>query len=376
MAGWRVEQDLIRPAFSSQARLSEFSRLVVIQPAGENTQALASLQQTVTRLEREVRPAASLMDWLWRFSPAIAWLPAADQEVSAWAVQAERLQKDIESASTLFNASSLLLETYYEAEDMLLRPGAPTPSAALKTKATDLESSYATVLDELASVISVSRRHTPAIRMYPFGDALQLLDETEERMLSASRIGREATLLLAELLETGELVRPLLLEFASDQNGLTPLTLEALKTTLTDLDRRLQFALARSNRLAKLMTQADYGGQLLERLGVMEDALEVLLNVTLASSAGLEAFEPVLQSAQTSGTGLLDTDGGLVSAIRAVNGKQNEIDKALALLEEAQLALAELKSRSQPPQGLREFERTVEVLSDGLSLLNPNPPKG
>ena len=315
------------------------------------------------------------MDWLWRFSPAIAWLPAADQEVSAWAVQAERLQKDIESASTLFNASSLLLETYYEAEDMLLRPGAPTPSAALKTKAADLESSYATVLDELASVISVSRRHTPAIRMYPFGDALQLLDETEERMFSASRIGREATLLLAELLETGELVRPLLLEFVSDQNGLTPLTLEALKTTLTDLDRRLQFALARSNRLAKLMTQADYGGQLLERLGVMEDALEVLLNVTLASSAGLEAFEPVLQSAQTSGTGLLDTDGDLVSAIRAVNGKQNEIDKALALLEEAQLALAELKSRSQPPQGLRELERTVEVLSDGLSLLNPNPPK-
>ena len=107
---WRLILDVVPLALAAETRLTEIRELSAGDFADRDRASLDELQVQVDRIRSEVGPAAGYMTWLARFSPSLAWLPAIDNEIVAWAAQARRLDSDVESASTLLAASSQLLE--------------------------------------------------------------------------------------------------------------------------------------------------------------------------------------------------------------------------------------------------------------------------
>ena len=144
---WRLSIDLLPLALTAETRLTEFRGLSLRGLDATDEQLLADLQVEVDRIEAEVRPAARYLRWLAHFSPAVAWLPALDHELAAWAVQVDRLERDLAAASTLLASSSKLLDAYGEAQNGLLAQSARPSSPLLNAQASDLQSTFATALE-------------------------------------------------------------------------------------------------------------------------------------------------------------------------------------------------------------------------------------
>ena len=376
---WRFSVDLLPFALAAETRFGELRQLSVDEFPDDDGAAVIELRVKVNRLEKEVSPALRYMDWLKHFSPALTWLPPLDEEILAWAAQADRLQKDLDSASTLLSASSQLLDTYGRAEDILLSPRAGPPSAILRDRALGFESSFSTTSVDVADAVRAGQRLSPAFRLARLRDAMSLLEEAEGRMLSASRVGQRASALLVDLLEIGDRVQPLVGELVIDGYESEPLTLEELGTTLAELDERLQFAAIKSNGLARLVSGSVQSSSLQDRMDLLRDVLGVLLIVNGAARVGLQALEPAIHDAEASETGLLEDDGALVGAFDGVLDHKAEIGEALTLLEDARRTLADLEAGNAYARRVRplgDLITAVGLLQGGLQLAETIAPIG
>ena len=210
-------------------------------------------------------------------------------------------------------------------------------------------------------------------------DAMPLVDEVEERMLTASVIGQQASVLLAELLELGDRVRPLVEQFVVTEQDSKPLTATELRLTLAEVDRRLESATVKSGGLARLIAETEANGQFRGRLELLRNLLDVLLAVNRATLVALEIVEPTLQGAQASGEGLLGEDGTLLSVLNGVAEREGELNEALDRLDAARLTLTDLDSRSDQMQeisGLEDMVEAVDLLREGLQLVIDIAPVG
>jgi hypothetical protein len=376
---WRLSIDLLPLALTAETRLTEFRGLSLRGLDATDEQLLADLQVEVDRIEAEVRPAARYLRWLAHFSPAVAWLPALDHELAAWAVQVDRLERDLAAASTLLASSSKLLDAYGEAQNGLLAQSARPSSPLLNAQASDLQSTFATALEGVLGAPGAASGHAPAISTPRVRDAMALLDEVEERMVTALRIGQQASGLLVELLEIADLAQPLVGQFIINGQEPEQFTVEDLKTTLADLDVRLRFTLARSAGLARLIADSEQSEPLLDRMGLMRDLLGVLLSVNRATTVGLQVVEPAIQGARDSTGGLLGADGSLVPAFNGVADHEDSLREAVALLEDAEQTLLDLRFRgdhAQPLRGIEDLAAGVSLLRGGLQLVMDIGPIG
>ena len=377
---WRLSIDLLPFALSAETRVEELRGLSVAGVLDHDSAALADLQRSVDQIEAEVRPASRYTRWLARFSPAVSWLPALNYEVAAWAAQADRLESDLESASNLIAVSGALLEVYSAGQRILLspRPG-PSPSQ-LSAEARDLGSSFDATIEDLTEASRAGKRHRGAALSFPpVSNAVSLLDDVEERMIFASVVGRQASDIMADLLEMGDRIQPVLGQLMEDGYEAEPLTAEELRASLAEIDQGLQFALVKTDGLARLAADGDPGGPFHDRLELLRDVLRVLLVVSRATTVGLDSVEPVLRSADESKGGLLSGDGVLARTLDGIAEHADGLSEALSLLADAQRTLSELtlrSDRSVQPEGLQDLLAAVDLLAGGLSLVSDIAPIG
>ena len=368
---WRLSLDVLPLAINLDDRLVELRSLPVAEVIARDSASLADLQRKVDRIHADVGHAARLMRWQGRFAPAVAWIPVLDHEVVAWAVQAHRLQRDLDTAATLLTASSELLDVYGEAQTVLLSPRVQLSTSHLTARAHDLGSVFDTALKDVSTMDRAGQRHRPVLRVYRMRDLLSLLGEVEERMLSASQIGEQASGLLVELLEIGALVQSLVAQFIADGTVQEPLSVDELRMTLSELDGRLQSTSANTSVLVELVADVEQSGLLLDRLDMLHQVLDVLQSVNDATMIGLQAVEPALLGTEGSTAGLLGSDGTLVNALNGVASHGDEIGRAVSVLDEAQHTLDALQSmdgQSARVGELGDLSAAVGLLREGLQL--------
>ena len=137
LGAWHLTVNVLPVALTVDARMDEFRGLALGEFLEDST-SMATLQRRVDRLQAEVSPATAYASWLGRLSPALVWLPPVDYELAAWAAQADRLERDLATASRLLGASSRLMDAYSRAEADLLSFRNDRPSSLLGKEATDL----------------------------------------------------------------------------------------------------------------------------------------------------------------------------------------------------------------------------------------------
>ncbi len=376
---WRLSVDLAPLAGAAETKLTEFRRLSVGGLADPDGESLAELQGEVDLIEQEVISAARTMDWLARLSSALSWLPVLDYEIAAWAAQMDRLRSDVGSASTLLALSSRLVDACGDAQSVLLSPGAEASPELLTVQARDLAASFAETIEGLSEAAQAGRRRRPVFRITRVTDAMALLTEVEERMLTAFKIGQQASALLVDLLEIAEGVQPLVGQFIADDRRQDLSTAAELAATLDKLDEQLRFSLVKSRAIAKLVADSDPNDPLLEELNFLQDLQALLLTVNGATMIGLQVFGPAIQDAEASKAGLLESDGSLVSALNRLVGHESELGEAVAMLDGARQTLSDLKEGSnatQRLQGLGDLDTVVTLLHEGLHFLMSIAPIG
>ena len=376
---WRLGVDVLPLAFAAETRLTEIRELSESEVVAGDSAAIDEIQTTVERIRSDIGPAARYMTWLARFSPSLAWIPATDNEIVAWAVQASRLESDVESASTLLSATSVLLEQFDEAQSVLVSTRTASGDPVPGDRAREAEASFTIAFDAISAVTRVGQDKRPALRIPRVRRAMARLDEVEERMLTTSTIGRKASSLLVDLLELGDRVRPLVAQFGTAESESEPLTAADLKATLTEVAGRLKSALIGSEELATLITEAEQGAQFSGQIDILRVALNALLAVNEATLVALEAIEPALEDSRSFGQGLLGDEGALLAVLNSFADREDEINGVVASLDTARGTLADLESesgRTQSLRGLEELVTVVEMLRDGLRLVIDIAPVG
>ena len=218
---------------------------------------------------------------------------------------------------------------------------------------------------------SAGRRHRPKVTTPRLRRAVTLLGDVEAQVATALRIGRQASGLLAELVAVGDRAQPLVTQFIVEEGrGPEPLSVAELKSTLAELDSRLQFALIKSDGLAKLVNDNQQSTPIVDRLGGLHDVLSVLLSLNRAAAIGLQVVDPAVQEGGDS-AGLLTGDGGLVRMLNRLVEHEDRLAEAVAMLESAQETLLDLRSRGdqvQPAAVIEDLAAGVELLHGGLRL--------
>ena len=372
LGAWRLSLDVLPLALDAQSVLAEFQRLSAGDLVSGDSASLADLQVKVDAIELEVGHASRYLTWMAYLVPAFGWLPVLDHEIVAWAAQMERLRRDIDSATELLSISSQLLDAYERAQDDLLstQTGSmpPIPNAQMR----DLESSFASTFQRLENADCPGGLITPVYRVPRIRNALDLLTQVEDQMLTASEIGWHASGLLVELLTVGDQARSLLGQLVGDQYEHEPLTAEALETTVAELNSSLQFALVRSRQLDRLLADNELSATMLNQHAMLQKVLIVLLSVNRAAMVGLQVLEPALEDTQASRGGLLGDGGSLAPALDSVDDHRSELDEALVLLKDAQQTLADLESTSdlfRRLPGSADLVQVVSLLHEGLQLV-------
>ena len=371
VGAWRLSVDLLPLVLSAETRAAELRELSEGDLISDAS-SLTALNTTLDELQSEARPAARFGAWVWRFSPAAAWLPPLEHEVASWVAQSERLRLDLASAATLLAVSSQLLDSYSRAQDDLLHvPNGEGPRAP-GFRPGDLELSLASGFSDVTMAARIGRDHTPAFAFRRVSRTLAVLDEVEERMIASFRIGWQASALLTDLFEIGEQVSPLVAQFTADNYEQAPLTAEELRVTLDEIDRRLQFALVKSSGLAIMAADADVSDPLMSRVDLLQDVLRVLMTVNRATKLGLGSMESALRDTQHSEAGLLESGGGLMRVLGAAVENRDELATALALLRDAERKIADMRSGEKyasEADGLRELAGVAGRLRIGLELI-------
>ncbi len=369
---WRFSVDFLPLALDAETRVMEFRALSAGDLLAGDGESLGQVRTNVDQLELELRPAAQGADWLARFSPAIGWVPGLGHEAVAWVAQVDRLHEDVKSAADLLDASSRLLDLYTHSQSALVSPRVGQPASDISAEARDLETSFNTSFARVTEITNEGRRHATTIKLGPASDAIALLRDAEERMLSASRTGQQTSGLLADLVQLADSLRPVLGQFTTDGLDTEPLTVEELKAKLVEVDERLQFAVVKSRGLAKQLADGQQSGPLQQRLDLLEDVLGVLLIINRATMVGIRSLEPVLEQPGDPTEGLLGSDERLVSTLKGLADHTEEIGEALVLVEDAQRTLAELESNvshARQLSGLDDLVAAVRLIGNGLRLV-------
>ncbi len=327
---------------------------------------------SIGELRGQVTPAVRTTRWMARLSPAIAWLPGLDREVYAWAAQMERLDTDLTLASKLLEASPELLAAFESAETVLVDVRTDAAASTLGDSAADLEAKFssATMLIDDAERY---RLRMPGLRLPRLSLALEKLVEAEDQMRFASEIGLAGSQLLADLLATGESVRPLIGQLVDGVSDGPAASYGDLVGSLEELSRLVDSTRQQSADLAAKIEGEGEGLDLLDKLADLQLVLAALREIGTSASTVLDIMGPVLQS---EGTGLFDEGGSMIAAVDAVNSRLSDVSGAVADLELAQRLLGQVSQSGNGEGGLGDVMGMVDSLHDGIELLLEIAPLG
>ena len=197
---------------------------------------LGALGNEVAEVERAIGPAHSAMGWVWRLTPALSPVPGASRELAAWASQVERAHRDVEVARELMESGRGFWGLYDDAQAALQVQGVDI--AELKLEAERLSKTYEDAGRTLSTNAQLGRAYGLALKSPLARDLRSTLNEVEQEIAAASKVGQQATALLAELLDMANHAQPLVAQFRV--NGSEPATWSAdeLKAAFVNVQER------------------------------------------------------------------------------------------------------------------------------------------
>ena len=189
--GWRLASTVIPIALDAESGLSELRGSPVSRLLAEDPE-LDALRREVTELKADIEPAGRYMRWVGRLSPAFAWFHMARQEMDAWASHMDRVEADLEVATALIDSSSRLLDLYSDAETALVEAGAASSVQDLEAQVKELEDSFALSLETVSDSRRAGRRFSAGLQAPRIRRLADLLGDLEDRMVTASDLGRRS----------------------------------------------------------------------------------------------------------------------------------------------------------------------------------------
>ena len=365
-------------AIDTDGQLAELREISLGDLGAGDDQALSDLQSRLDHMRRDLGPAVEIARWAGRLSPAVAWIPGLSHEVEAWGYVASRANRDLGYGEVLLSQASELAVLYDDAEDILVRLSAAGPASQLETQTSEVKAELDALLSQIVGSSNADSHRAPTFDLPRLRSLLSTLDDTESELAVTVRLGRDAADLMTILLDISGETRPLIEQFDLEGGTQEPLSLDELRRIVGRLDQDIQFALIKSEGLAAQMTRVSQGESLVEKLTLLQDFLTVLLTVNRATIVGLQVVGPALNDASDMEGGLLGSDGVLPAVLTLVEDNRALIDGAVGQLDGALLILEAIRAdnrNSAVRSGLDDLERTVDMLSGGLSLDFPDRPK-
>ena len=232
-----------RQGLSSPPSLS--SGGAAIAPLGvDGAGALDDIRVRLVEVRGDLRPTARLVRLVGRFSAALSWLPLVDHEASVWTAQTDRALGDVETALSLVDASSLLIEIYDGAQDVL-SPSMPVAHlVGLKADVAAVRAAYGNAGEALDGPAALGLR-VPGVRT-----TLDLVGDAEADMALAADLGYRVTDLLGDVVEIGRQVRPLVDSFVVNGHAPEPIDPDVLRASLDETGRYASLAGVKADGIA------------------------------------------------------------------------------------------------------------------------------
>jgi len=366
---------LAAPSGSPVTELRNMSFDSLSDPSGD---ALDDLVVRIDGIDRDLRPSVRTARVMAIFAPSLSTLPSADHEASAWSAQIVRVGVDVVALSEILRASAELFDVFDEAQTTLSSTSHKDDGSTLGIDVVNLQESFQRSAESLSVASRIATERRPSIQPKFLTEPFDLIDESETKLIDASRIGRQVSDLTGDLLAIGDQLRPFLTQFQDEPAGETSLNDAPLLETMTQIESRLRFSLVKSEGLAKLVEKSELGDGLANRMTVVLGIQRALLDVSKASLTVLEAAEPVLTAAQRNSGGILDVEGVLVDTLRAVAERKESFEESTLLIARAQETMRGLTTGTghTPFKGLDDFEKLLDYMYDGLQLVSEIAPIG
>lgn len=376
VGGWLTAIEVVPALSLAGARTAQLQQLPLGQLLDGDTSSFQDMERQVVQVRQSVAPAVRWARWARRLAPALSWLPLARQELSASAEQVERTDSDLRTALALMEASSGLLEAYYDAQALLSASGAASmPSSALRSRAEVLAADYSRASWEVDNARRAGGRFAAALQLPGVREARAQLAEAEARMAAASRVGQGLAEVLAGVADVAGQLQPFMGQLAVD--GQAPPMADG-RDRLALAQQHATSAIFKVRQVAGLAAEHQDTSRLLPRLDSLQMVLHALYSLSLAADASLAALEPALEAGEGAGGGLL-TGGRLRDMLDAFALHQREMDEALSHIEDARQSLAqaqEAEGGEGPTPGLARLREIVDSLHAGLALVRDLAPMG
>ena len=379
IGGWRLGTTIIPVTFDAESRLSELHQVQLGALFADDPSAIEGLQRRVTEIGADIPPAVGFMGWVGRFAPAFSWVPGVHQEMAAWASQTRRVGQDLDAAIQLLDSSTLLFDIYTEIQATLLTTNAGPSDSNLKVRVQELATSLDDGLSEVEDADRLGRSFSLALQAPRVRDLSGRLGDLEDRMMDATSLDRDVSILLAELLDLADGAKPLIGQFVIDGYDAEPLTNESLKATLTKVSSRAFTAKQRTEVIAKQITDDGQADWLANRLSALDQMLSVLIIVGRAGTIGLNAVDEAVKAMGDSEGGLLNREGGVIDIFDAFLDHNDEIAASIAELGLAQRILEVLTvagDTAYAGSGLADVSTLVGELRTGLQMAIDVAPVG
>ena len=368
LAVWIAAAYLLPFAVSANSTAEKFTALSASISVGEDAGSIPPLRADVDALYAELSAPAQSLRWLGRMSPAAFWVPGLHREVSSWGGLGARLRHDLDTATTLLDDTSRLMDTYDDAEAALAATENVAVPPTLPATADALHASFSQHLDTLGGSPFGVVPELPGLR-----NSMQDLEALESKMISASRIGLTASSLLQDLVAIAEGIRPLMDEVAADGSGSDDFTADSLKASLASLESQAQHAVSTTGDLSDLLSGFEGAGSLAGRITSLSAVLNALALTGQAGADTMDAIAPLLQAAESTQGGLLSGGSSLTSAFSEIEANRGRIESAITRLQQARARLAEargLGNTSGIVRHLDALDTLTTRMEGGLHLLS------
>ena len=371
--------EIIPAALGVENKQSEIRRLGAGELAAFDSSALEELREKLTEVEGEIEGAIGFARGAGYFSPGLSWLPFARLELAAWGDQGQRLQRNIDAASAMVDSSVSLLDVYSDTQSPLLSIRSAPSTSGLQAMVGDMDTSFADIKETVEKAIRVGRAFGGGVQLLRIGGLIGVVGEIEDRMLTASDVGRRVSALLMELQELANETRPLIDQFVGSGPGSEPWTAETLKIVLADVNQRAITVQKSAGEVVDLVSGAGQLGVLLADLETLEKVLSALKAVVGAGVVTLDVVGPAAGAIEGADGGLLGTGGAMFDVVDAFGERDAEIGRAIVELEEAERTLEGLVSTGEARRfagELSDMSRLVDELRSSLQLARSIAPTG
>ncbi len=332
---------------------------------------LTDASDEVVLLRQRLETPVRVVRWMGRLGAVVSWLPLVPVESRGVEAQVDRIDADLEAASSLLDWTRRFISTY---DDVQL--------ALASSEGVDHLESFAAPLSDIELGFAGSRsglgpkgrgaRYSLAVNVSSIAARVEELAGAERTIYYGAYAGENAARLARALLELAEASQPIVSRFDGGA-GFDADGADTIFSALAAFQQRAIAAKTDSQGTADALSRLPQSGSFAERLGSLARLMDALVAIGDAGVLGFEALRPAHDIFVASEGGLLDAEKVLSRALATLPENSADISRAVELLTEGEQVLEELRSDGILPLGSAGLPGILDFVSqarDGLLMLN------